>query len=92
MGVVNWAWSCYHVTLLQLMSGSGKGGSGQKNKLEPRTIDAYWLQREIKKFVNDPLVSIVLINAQWCTCSVYSFQLKPMLHFLHVINVCIIIV
>ena len=47
------------------MSGSGKGGSGQKDKLEPRSIDAYWLQREIKKFVNDPLVSYILINARY---------------------------
>lgn len=34
------------------------GGSRQKDKLEARSIDAYWLQREIKKFMNDPLASL----------------------------------
>lgn len=36
---------------------SGGVGSRQKDTLEPRAVDAYWLQREINKFMNDPLVS-----------------------------------
>ena len=47
----------YNVVLhAELFSDSTKGGSQLKDKLEPRTVDAYWLQREINKFMNDPLV------------------------------------
>ena len=28
-----------------------------KEKLEPRSVDAYWLQRELNKFFKDPIVS-----------------------------------
>ena len=48
--------------LFQLTSDSSKGGAGHKDKLEPRTIDAYWLQREIKKFMNDPFVCEIVVN------------------------------
>lgn len=34
------------------------GGDGRsKEKLEPRSVDAYWLQRELNKFFKDPIVS-----------------------------------
>uniref|UniRef100_A0A1X7VH62 U5 small nuclear ribonucleoprotein 200 kDa helicase n=1 Tax=Amphimedon queenslandica TaxID=400682 RepID=A0A1X7VH62_AMPQE len=36
---------------------AGGAGSRQKDTLEPRTVDAYWLQREINKFMKDPLAS-----------------------------------
>lgn len=29
-----------------------------KAKLEPRSVDAYWLQRELNKFFKDPIVSL----------------------------------
>ena len=28
-----------------------------KDTLEPRLVDAYWLQRELNKFYNDPMTS-----------------------------------
>ena len=28
-----------------------------KEKLKPRSVDAYWLQRELNKFFKDPIVS-----------------------------------
>ena len=37
------------------------GGDGRsKEKLEPRSVDAYWLQRELNKFFKDPIVSASL--------------------------------
>jgi len=36
----------------------GLGSSSRsREKLEPRTVDAYWLQRELNKFFKDPIVS-----------------------------------
>ena len=35
------------------------GGGASKNIVEPRSVDAYWLQREINKYMNDPLVITV---------------------------------
>ena len=35
------------------------GAEGRaKEKLEPRSVDAYWLQRELNKFFKDPIVSL----------------------------------
>ena len=42
---------------LQLDSEMGGRVGQSKDKLEPRMVDAYWLQRETNKFMNDPLVS-----------------------------------
>ena len=42
---------------LQLDSEMGGRVGQNKDKLEPRMVDAYWLQRETNKFMNDPLVS-----------------------------------
>ena len=39
------------------------GAEKAKEKLEPRSVDAYWLQRELNKFFKDPIVSLVDINA-----------------------------
>ena len=38
---------------------SDKAGAEEraKEKLEPRSVDAYWLQRELNKFFKDPIVS-----------------------------------
>ena len=36
---------------------SDASGRGSGDKLEPRSIDAYWLQRELNKFFNDHIVS-----------------------------------
>ena len=36
---------------------SDAAGRGGKDKLEPRQVDAYWLQRELNKFFKDPIVS-----------------------------------
>ena len=43
---------------------SEKAGAEEraKKKLEPRSVDAYWLQRELNKFFKDPIVSI---RIQW---------------------------
>jgi pre-mRNA-splicing helicase BRR2 len=39
---------------------SDKAGAEEraKEKLEPRSVDAYWLQRELNKFFKDPIVSL----------------------------------
>ena len=42
---------------LTLQFSSGGAGSGEKDILEPRLVDAYWLQRELNKFYNDPMTS-----------------------------------
>ena len=50
---------------------SEKAGAEEKakEKLGPRSVDAYWLQRELNKFFKDPIVSLVDMNAiplyQW---------------------------
>ena len=40
------------------LTSEGLGSSSRsREKLEPRTVDAYWLQRELNKFFKDPIVS-----------------------------------
>ena len=53
---------------------SGGVGSRQKDTLEPRAVDAYWLQREINKFMNDPLVSSPYF------CDPELAQISPNIH------------
>ena len=36
---------------------SDRSGKNSRDKLEARSIDAYWLQRELNKFFNDHIVS-----------------------------------
>ncbi len=40
----------------------GEAGRGSKEKLEPRQVDAYWLQRELNKLYQDPIVSQKKVN------------------------------
>ncbi len=40
----------------------GEAGRGNKEKLEPRQVDAYWLQRELNKLYQDPIVSQKKVN------------------------------
>jgi pre-mRNA-splicing helicase BRR2 len=39
------------------ISGS-KGGADSRDVLNARTVDAYWLQREIRKFIKDPMQAV----------------------------------
>lgn len=48
-----------------------------KEKLEPRSVDAYWLQRELNKFFKDPIVSMTTLVTllSKCVCvSVGEFE------------------
>ena len=36
---------------------AGASGRHDQDKLEARSVDAYWLQRELNKFFNDHIVS-----------------------------------
>ena len=50
------------------MIDSEKAGAEEraKEKLEPRSVDAYWLQRELNKFFKDPIVSPTL-KCKFCS-------------------------
>lgn len=40
-----------------LQGDGGAGGRNDRDKLEARSVDAYWLQRELNKFFKDHIVS-----------------------------------
>ncbi len=60
-----------------------------RDKLQPRLVDAYWLQREVNKFFNDPMVSwnayvymymyVALHVYRTCRC-VHTCTVHNMLH------------
>ena len=56
--LVKAASECVHWPL-QLDSDVAGGGAGRsQDTLEPRSIDAYWLQRKLNQFFSDPIVSL----------------------------------
>lgn len=48
--------------LLQRDADSLTSGGRSRDKLQPRSVDAYWLQRELNKFFNDPIVSLSYVS------------------------------
>ncbi|KAL1414758.1 hypothetical protein MTO96_007229 [Rhipicephalus appendiculatus] len=47
----------YGVNATNLIAGREGGRKGSKSGLHPREIDAYWLQRKLSKFYDDPVVA-----------------------------------
>ena len=66
----------------RLQIDSDARGGRSSDKLEPRSVDAYWLQRELNKFFKDPIASLkkadevmdILKVRRYlqCTCTVHA--------------------
>ena len=66
------------------MDSDGAGRDG-KDKLEPRQVDAYWLQRELNKFFKDPIVSQKKADE---VMEILKVGLDSRLHSIYNIQIC----